>query len=480
VTFLLSELLENVSDVSGVDAIAVTNVTAKSREISEGDVFFALPGVTTHGDAFAVDAVTRGAVAMITDRVPAMHPGVPFIVVEDVSAVYARVAAKVSGPQPEFCVAVTGTSGKTSVASFVRQLWQANGLSAATIGTLGVDVNGVITAGELTTPDPLTLHKSLAALKADGVDHVALEASSHGLDQRRLDGLQFKVVGFTNLGRDHLDYHADEEAYRTAKLRLFKNLLAEDGKAVVNSDDPEHMPFMFAALDRGATLLTVGTEGAYFEISSVERRGWGHFVTGRLVGEPVAFLLPLAGRFQVDNAVMAASIAIQSGADPEVTVEALNSLHAPKGRMELVAQPNNNAIFVDYSHKPDALAAALNTLREHAGGKVVVVFGCGGDRDQGKRPLMGEVAARYADKVIVTDDNPRTENPQKIRAAIVAGAPGAIEIADRAEAIQTAISDLGDGDVLLIAGKGHEDYQIVGAKKLPFSDHEIVAQAIKT
>lgn len=477
-TYPLTNLLSGNVDPSEVKAISVTGVSADSRSISAGEAFFALPGTSAHGNSYIGNAEARGASVIVTDQAPAAHPGIPVVMVADVRAAFARALARIYAPQPETAVGVTGTNGKTSVTGFVRQLWQASGISGASVGTLGIQVGETLIPGELTTPDPASLHKALSLLKSGGTDHVALEASSHGLDQRRLDGIMFKAVGFTNLGRDHLDYHADIDAYREAKLRLFRDLLAPEGFAVVNTDDPEHLPFMFAALDRGATLLTVGTEGAYFELSGVEREGFGQKVKGRLVGETVEFLLPLTGRFQVDNAIMAVALAIQTGADPEKSVEALSHLKGVKGRMEMVGMHNGAAVFVDYSHKPDALEQALVSLRPYAQGQLSVVFGCGGDRDSGKRPIMGEIAARRADKVVVTDDNPRTENAGAIRKAILAGVPKAIEIADRAEAIGMAMSGLKTGDVLLVAGKGHEEYQIVGTEKRHFSDHEVIAGAM--
>lgn len=472
--FSLNDLLKG--EVRGDVAVKVKGVNADSRAIGPGDAFFALPGTRQHGGAYAAQAAAQGASVIVSDQdLPGLED-IPVVVVEDVRAAYAQAAALMMAPQPDVAVAVTGTNGKTSVVSFVRQLWQASGLKAASVGTLGIDTGAKTTAGDaaLTTPDPLTLHKSLAVLKASGYDHIALEASSHGLDQRRLDGFRFKAVGFTNLSRDHLDYHPDMDAYREAKLRLFRELLAEGGAAVVNTDDPEHMPFMFSALDAGASLLTVGTEGAFIEIGSVEPEGLGQRVKGKLVGEPLDFLLPLVGRFQVDNAIMAAALAMQTGADQNVTVEALNRLKGAKGRMENVGSHRGGTVFIDYSHKPVALETALQTLRPFTKGKLVVVFGCGGDRDKGKRPLMGEIAAREADLVIVTDDNPRTEDAATIRKQILAAAPGAKEIGDRASAIEEAMGMLGQGDVLLIAGKGHEDYQIIGETKQHFSDHEVV------
>ena len=459
---------------------AISGATADSRAVKKGDAFFALPGTTVHGAEYAAAAAERGASVIVSDRPVDGIGSLPTVVVEDVRAAFARAMARLWSPQPDMLVGVTGTSGKTSVANYVRQLWQASGISAASVGTLGIETAAGLASGSLTTPDSETLHRSLNRLDAGGINHVVMEASSHGLDQRRLDGITFRAVGYTNLSRDHLDYHQDMSEYREAKLRLFRDLLAPDGSAVVNIDDPEHLPFLFAALDRGVTLLTVGTEGAFFEISSVTPEGLGQRVTGKMVGEPVEFLLPLTGRFQVDNAVMAAALAIQTGADPETTIEALNGLRGARGRMELAGTRNGAAVFVDYSHKPEALESALESLRPITRRKLVVVFGCGGDRDRGKRPIMGEIAARLADRVIVTDDNPRTEEAAHIRGEIMASAPSAREIGDRGEAIRVAVAELGEGDILLVAGKGHEDYQIVGKEKRHFSDFEEVEKALAT
>jgi UDP-N-acetylmuramoyl-L-alanyl-D-glutamate--2,6-diaminopimelate ligase len=312
-----------------------------------------------------------------------------------------------------------------------------------------------------------------------GITHLAFEASSHGLAQYRTEGLPVRAAAFTNLSRDHLDYHADMAAYRDAKLRLFTDLIAEGGAAVVNVDDPEYEPFMFAALSRGVTLLTVGLEGAWFEIKSIVNDGYGQKVTGRMVGEPVSFHLPLTGAFQVSNALVALGLAVVTGAPPARALKALGRLKGARGRLELVGEHNGAAIFIDYAHKPVALETALASLRPYASRKLHVVFGAGGDRDKGKRPMMGEIAARMADRVIVTDDNPRTEDAATIRAEIMAAAPGSREIADRRKAIETAVKALKPGDVLLVAGKGHEDYQIVGATKHHFSDHEVVAETLK-
>ena len=476
-SFALEELLKGAGSKS--PRLEVEGVNADSRAIKAGEVFFAVPGLHVHGNEFAAQARANGARAMVTDRAPASDPGIPVVVVDDVRAVYARAAAVQFAPQPEIVVGVTGTNGKSSIVSFVRQIWAASGYKAASVGTVGIETAAGLIPGELTTPDALSLHRDLGRLKAEGIDHVAMEASSQGLDQRRVDGVHFNAVAFTNLSRDHLDYHADVAAYRDAKVRLFTDLIVEGGAAVVNVDDAEYEPFMFAALSRGVTLLTVGQEGAWFEINSIVNEGYGQRVTGRLVGEPVSFTLPLTGAFQASNALVALALAMSTGAPADKALAALEHLRGARGRLELVGEHNGAAIFIDYSHKPVALETALAALRPYARNDLHVVFGAGGDRDKGKRPIMGEVAGRMADKVIVTDDNPRTEHAATIRREIIAAVPTAWEIGDRREAIETAIRSLQPGDVLLIAGKGHEDYQIVGTTKHHFSDHEVVAETLK-
>ena len=477
-SFALAELLEGAVGKRPPE-LQVDGISADSRAVRPGEVFFALPGTQVHGNAFVTQAVARGAVAVVTDRAPEADAGVPVMLVDDVRAAYARAAARQFAPQPEVAVAVTGTNGKSSIVSFVRQIWAACGIAGASLGTVGVETAAGLSPRELTTSDALALHRDLGALKAHGIDHVAMEASSQGLDQRRVDGMRFQAVGFTNLTQDHLEYHGGIEGYREAKLRLFRELLADGGAAVVNSDDPEHLPFLFAALDRGATLLTVGREGAFFEIVDIANEGFGQRVTGRLVGEDVSFHLPLTGAFQVSNALVALGLATSAGAEQGRAVAALETLKGAKGRLELVGRRNDSAIFVDYAHSPDALKNALESLRPYAQGKLTVVFGCGGDRDKAKRPVMGAIAHELADRVIVTDDNPRTEEAAVIRSEILVAADGAEEIGDRRQAIAAAIASLGPQDVVLIAGKGHEDYQIVGTTKHHFSDHEVVAETLK-
>jgi UDP-N-acetylmuramoyl-L-alanyl-D-glutamate--2,6-diaminopimelate ligase len=375
--------------------------------------------------------------------------------------------------------AVTGTSGKTSVAAFTRQIWAALGEQAASIGTVGVVAPNKEIYGSLTTPDPVDLHATLAALADEGVTHLALEASSHGLDQHRLDGVRFAAAGFTNITRDHLDYHPTFEAYLAAKLILFDRLLPAGAAAVIHSDHPHADKVIAAAAARGLRVMTAGATGRDLHLTASAIDGFSQTIVVEHGGKPYRIRLPLVGGFQVDNALISAGLAIATGSDAARALPALEGLQGAKGRLELVGQYAGAPIFVDYAHKPDALAKALDALRPYAQRRLVVVFGAGGDRDKGKRPLMGAIAAEKADVVIVTDDNPRSEEPAAIRREILAAAPGAIEIGDRHEAISRAIAGLGEGDVLVVAGKGHETGQIVGGKTLPFSDHAAVAAKLK-
>ena len=391
----------------------------------------------------------------------------------------ALAAANFFPRQPGTIAAVTGTSGKTSVAAFTRQIWAALGLQAASIGTIGVVSPRGEKYGSLTTPDPVELHRTLDQLAGEGVTHLALEASSHGLDQHRLDGVRIAAGAFTNLSRDHLDYHLTIEAYLAAKLRLFEELVAPNGTAVIDADDCYAGQVVEAARKRGLKIMTVGEHGDDIKLVGGALDGFAQVVTIAHGGREFKVKLPLVGAFQVQNAAVAAGLAIATGADPARVFAALEHLTGAKGRLELAGSKNGAPIFIDYAHKPDALAKALAALRPYASGKLVVVFGAGGDRDAGKRPIMGRIAAENADRVIVTDDNPRSENPAAIRAAILAAAKGATEIGDRAEAIRAAIAELKAGDVLLIAGKGHETGQIIGDRIVPFSDHDAVAAALQ-
>jgi len=461
--------------------VVVRGLAADSRTVTPGDLFVALRGVKADGLRFVGEAVRAGAVAVLGEEPPdpALLAGVPFIAVDDARRALAHAAARFFPRQPPMIAAVTGTSGKTSVVAFVRQIWSQLGRRAASIGTLGLVLPDAEITGSLTTPDPIGLHQTLDELAGEGVSHVALEASSHGLDQRRLDGVRVKIGAFTNLTRDHLDYHPSLEAYLCAKLRLFEALIAPDGVAVIDLDGDQSAAFVRAAQARGLTLVTVGRKGADLRLLETRIDGLGQQLRLDHCGRKATLRLPLAGHFQVENALVAAGIAIASGEDPLAVLPALEQLKGAKGRLELVGRKHDATIFVDYAHKPDALAKALDALRAFASRRLVVVFGAGGDRDAGKRPMMGAIAAEKADRVIVTDDNPRSEDPAAIRAAILAAAPGAREIADRGAAIAQAIAELEPGDVLLIAGKGHESGQIVGDRVRPFTDHAAVAAALR-
>jgi UDP-N-acetylmuramoyl-L-alanyl-D-glutamate--2,6-diaminopimelate ligase len=391
-------------------------------------------------------------------------------------------AAKFFARQPQTIVAVTGTSGKTSVAAFTRQIWQQLGHASASIGTIGLVSPKRTVYGSLTTPDPIALHRQLDEIAGDGVTHLAFEASSHGLDQFRLDGVRIAAGGFTNLTRDHMDYHPDVAHYLAAKLRLFRDLIAPGGAAVISADHDCSIEAIEAARSKKLRLVTVGREadggGEGIRLVEASIDGFAQKLVLEHRGKRHMIKLPLVGEFQIENALVAAGLAIGTGSDSASVIGTLERLEGAKGRLERVGEHNGAPIFVDYAHKPDALAKALQALRPYAKRRLVVIFGAGGDRDAGKRPLMGAIAAENADSVIVTDDNPRSENPETIRAAILGSAKDAEDIGDRAEAIRAGISALQPGDVLLIAGKGHEVGQIVGDKTLPFSDHDAVAAAL--
>jgi UDP-N-acetylmuramoyl-L-alanyl-D-glutamate--2,6-diaminopimelate ligase len=466
---------------TGNPDLAVRGVTADSRAVKPGDIFVAIAGNKANGLEFVAPAIAAGATAIVAQQAPEtpLPAGVAFVRSHNVRRGLALIAAKFFARQPRIIAAVTGTSGKTSVAAFTRQIWTALGQSAASIGTIGIVSPRGETYGSLTTPDPVALHRSIDALAGEGVTHLAIEASSHGLDQYRLDGLRIAAAGFTNLSRDHLDYHPTIEAYLAAKLRLFEDLVAADGAAVIAVDHEHAAAVLAAAKKRGLRLLTVGRGGDGIRLLDAAMDGFAQRLRLGCAGKEFHVRLPLVGEFQVENALVAAGLVIGTGGDPAAVFAALEHLVGAKGRLELAGINNGAPIFIDYAHKPDALAKALEALRPAASGKLVVVFGAGGDRDRGKRPLMGEIAAAKADRVIVTDDNPRSEEPAAIRAAILVAAAGAGEIGDRRAAIRTAIADLRTGDVLLIAGKGHETGQIIGDRTIPFSDHEAVAAALK-
>jgi UDP-N-acetylmuramoyl-L-alanyl-D-glutamate--2,6-diaminopimelate ligase len=459
-------------------AAEVTGVTADSRAVKPGFVFVAIAGTKSDGLAYVPQAISAGAIAVVAEQPLELPETIAAIQVPNARRALSQIAAAFYDRQPKTITAVTGTSGKTSVAAFVRQIWERLGHQAAYIGTIGLVTPWGETYGSLTTPDPVDLHRLIDELAGRGITHLAMEASSHGLDQFRLDGVRLSAGAFTNLSRDHLDYHPTLDAYLDAKLRLFRDLLPPGTGAVVSADHPESIKFIAAARDKGLRLVTVGEAGEGIRLVSTRIDGFAQYLTLDYRGRSYAVKLPLAGRFQVENALVAAGLCIATGGEPGAVFGALEHLHGAKGRLDLVGTVEGAPVLVDYAHKPDALEKALEALKPFARHRLVVIFGCGGDRDPGKRPMMGEIATRLADKVIVTDDNPRSEDPAAIRAAVLAAAPGAVEIGDRRLAIETAVSELESGDVLLIAGKGHEPGQIVGKTVLPFSDHDVAREAI--
>ena len=476
----LRDLLPEAAIDARLGAIEIAGVTADSRKVKPGFLFIAIAGAKADGAHFAKQAAIAGATAVAAEQRPdALSDTVAFVRVNNPRLALALAAAKFFPRQPETIVAVTGTSGKTSVAAFTRQIWSVLGHPSASIGTIGVVSPKGEHYGSLTTPDPVELHRTLEQLTGEGVTHLAIEASSHGLDQHRLDGVRITAGAFTNLSRDHLDYHPTIEAYFAAKLRLFEDLIVRGGTAVIGVDDCYAGQVVEVAKKRGLKIFTVGEKGADIKFAGASIDGYTQNIRIENGGRTYEVKLPLVGAFQVQNAGIAAGLAIATGAEPPRVFAALEKLVGAKGRLELAGTHKGAPIFIDYAHKPDALKKALESLRPYARGKLVVVLGAGGDRDAGKRPIMGRIAAENADRVIITDDNPRSENPAAIRAAILAGAQGAAEIGDRAEAIRTAISQLAKGDVLLIAGKGHEAGQIVGDRILPFSDHEAVTAALQ-
>jgi UDP-N-acetylmuramoyl-L-alanyl-D-glutamate--2,6-diaminopimelate ligase len=463
-----------------VPDVEIAGITADSRQVQAGWLFAALPGTKADGTRFVPEAIAKRAAAVLLTRDSeiAVPKGVSLLRAAEPRHALAMMAARFHPAQPATVVAVTGTSGKTSVADFARQIFARLGHKAASLGTIGLVKPDGSVYGGLTTPDPITLHRTLAEMAGEGVTHLAFEASSHGLDQHRLDGVRIKAAAFTNLGRDHLDYHPDMEAYLAAKLRLFTELLPAGAAAIVNADAEHAAQVIAAARDSGRSVLTVGRAGEGLKLESVAREGFEQRLHVSHGGESYDIRFPLPGDYQASNALLAAGLAIASGDPAARVLPTLADLVGVKGRLEIAGRVRGGLIVIDYAHKPDALEAALKALRAFAPGRIVCVFGCGGDRDRGKRPIMGRIAARLANHVIVTDDNPRSEKPAEIRAEILAGCPGAREIGDRAEAIKAGARLLGQGDLLLIAGKGHETGQIVGSTVLPFSDHEAVRAAL--
>ncbi|CAN7438109.1 UDP-N-acetylmuramoyl-L-alanyl-D-glutamate--2, 6-diaminopimelate ligase [Phenylobacterium sp. LjRoot164] len=462
----------------------VTGVTADSRKVKPGFLFAALPGSKVDGKAFAAKAVEAGAVAMISaEDLPEL--GVPVIVTPDPRRVYALAARAFWGAQPPVVVAVTGTNGKTSVAGFCRQIFNRLGHRAASMGTLGVratgpDLDEQITPAGLTTPDAADVAELMSVLAAKGVTRLAMEASSHGIDQRRLDGVELTAAGFLNLTQDHLDYHHTMEAYRDAKLRLFEGLLPRGGTAVLNADSDAYGAFAAAAVGAGQSVVSVGEAGQGLKLVGHAPTPEGQALKIEAKGKTYEVVLPLAGAFQASNALVAAGLCIAAGEPVDGVIAALGTLEGAAGRLQRVGTgAKGGEAYVDYAHTPDGLETVLKSLRPHVEGKLIVVFGAGGDRDRAKRPLMGLAAAQHADIAIVTDDNPRSEVPAAIRAEILAGAPGSREVGDRREAIRAGVALMGPGDVLVVAGKGHEQGQTVGSTVHPFDDVAEVAAALE-
>ncbi len=476
---LLSELIDGDMPLPA-KRIDVLGITSDSRAVRPGYLFAALRGSNFDGRDYIYDAVDHGAVAVLGSpdtRMP--RKDIPLVADENPRHRLALMAARFYGAQPGTVAAITGTNGKTSVANFTAQIWSRMGKAAGYIGTLGLSAPGISDTLSHTTPDPVVLHEALARLVDDGVDHLAIEASSHGLDQCRLDGVRVDVAAFTNLARDHLDYHGEPERYLQAKLRLFSEILSADGTALLHADLPEFEAVSSVCRGRGQRVVSYGCNGADFSILKRHPTNGGQVLDVDAEGLRREVNLPIVGGFQAENALCALAIVTVSGADSGAAIDTMNGLEAIPGRLQRVAiHPCGADVYVDYAHTPDALASVLRAVRPHASNRLVLVFGCGGDRDKGKRPLMGEIAGRYADRVIVTDDNPRDEDASTIRRQVMAGCDHAVEVRDRAEAIRSATAGLDEGDVLVIAGKGHEQGQIVGDAVRPFDDAEVARAAV--
>jgi UDP-N-acetylmuramoyl-L-alanyl-D-glutamate--2,6-diaminopimelate ligase len=475
---------ERIADMpQALKDIEIVGLTCDSRQVGPGFLFAALPGTRADGRAFILDAVTRGAAAVLAPpgtEIDRRGRSVALIAVENPRRLYALMAARFFGAQPKMIAAVTGTNGKTSTVAFLRQIWTHLGRRAASLGTLGLVAPGMEIAGSLTTPDPVDLHKSLKDLADAGIGCLAMEASSHGLAQYRLDGVKITAAAFTNLTRDHLDYHGTVDAYLKAKLRLFTDVLPPTGTAVINADATYADAVEAACRKRGQRVFTYGRRGRDIRTKAITPSVGSQTLTLSVQGRDATVILPLVGAFQAENALCAFGLAIACGDDAGVALKALENLTSVSGRLQLVGRhPSGAPVYVDYAHTPDALMTVLKALRPHASRKLHVVFGCGGDRDPGKRPEMGRIADEFADAVIVTDDNPRSEDPSAIRREILAGCPAAREIGDRAEAIRVALDALQSGDVLVVAGKGHERGQIVGTEVRPFDDVEEVLSALR-
>ncbi len=458
------------SEMPGADERQVTGFAIDHRKVAPGTVFGAFEGARVNGEDYIADAIRSGAVAIVA-RPGLRFEGAAYIADVNPREAFAKLAARFFAPFPATSVAITGTNGKTSCVEMTRQLWRMAGFHAASIGTLGVTTADERVTTGLTTPDVVTFLSNVAGLAREGVTHLAFEASSHGLTQYRTEGLAVTAAAFTNLSRDHLDYHGDMAAYFTAKIRLFSEVLSPEGVAVVWADDPQSARVVDLAHARGNRLVTVGAHGDTLRLVGRDPTLLGQGLTIEAEGRTYTVNLPLIGAYQAANALVSAGLVIATGGDVAATIANLARLQPVRGRLERAVIAKSGApVYVDYAHTPDALEAAIAALKPHAGGRLIVVFGAGGDRDTGKRETMGQVAVQFADRVIVTDDNSRTEDAAAIRRDVLKGAPGAVEIGDRRTAIAAAIGEAGPEDIVLIAGKGHEQGQIVGEMVLPFDD----------
>ena len=462
--------------------ITITGLSCDSREMAQGNLFFALSGSKSDGAKFIVDAYNNGASAIVcspncpTDEIE----NIPIFYADDPRRSLSLAARQFYGPPPKTMVAITGTSGKTSVATFLHQLWRQHSIPSAMIGTTGVfNNNGECIDSTLTTPDPIYLHRTLAQLNEQGISHCVIEASSHGIEQRRLDAIEFAICAFTNLERDHLDYHRDLESYRQAKLRLFESVMQPSRSAILFADDPNTKHFISAGEKRGLDIKTIGYQGETIKLKNIESSLTGQKAIIQYEGTDINIDLPLIGEFQLTNALLAGGLAISLGLESSSVFSAMGKLQGVKGRLEYIGETSGAPCFVDYAHKPAALQNVLKTLRPLTTSRIILVFGCGGDRDKGKRKLMGEIADELSDYTIVTDDNPRTEDASEIRKAILSSCPNAYEIPDRKEAITAAMTELQQGDCLVVAGKGHEQGQIIGTEVLPFNDAQEILQLLQ-
>ncbi|MET0373143.1 MAG: UDP-N-acetylmuramoyl-L-alanyl-D-glutamate--2,6-diaminopimelate ligase [Rhizorhabdus sp.] len=454
----------------------ITGFAIDHRKVAPGTVFGAFKGARFNGEDFIDQAVADGAIAIVSAPGVTVEGSVHVADAEPRRA-FAGLAARFFAPFPDTTVAVTGTNGKTSTVELTRQLWRMAGFHAASIGTLGVTTADEQVSTGLTTPDIVTFLSNMAGLNREGVTHAAFEASSHGLSQYRTEGLPVRAAAFTNLSRDHLDYHGTMDEYFAAKMRLFTEVVDPDGAAVVWADDPRSADVMAAVRTRGVSLLSVGYKGETIRLLDRSPTALGQTLKIEIDGKARDLKLPLIGAYQAANSLVAAGLVVATGGDMDLTLANLQRVAPVRGRLERAAITRTGApVYVDYAHTPDGLEAAITALRPHATGKLITVFGAGGDRDTGKRPLMGEVATRLSDRAIVTDDNPRSEDPASIRRDVMAGAPGATEIGGRREAIAAAIADAQAGDIVLIAGKGHEQGQIIGDRVLPFDDVSVARE----